>query len=808
MVRLKGTILALLLVLAGTSRPIQVGRSGDASTFTITEQSRYSTTIVIAVNTVHVNDVAFREGSWRSITIDGFGQLRKPGSPSLPVRALNVIAGKNRGVSYTVQREAPVILRNIRVYPSPGAVHAYTDMHKAFLINRRVYAADADYPLSNVSTGETVVYKGIPITRVHIAPVLFNPARKQLKIFTRLTVKINHSQVSQRQLHQLTKNAVTFLKNIVVNPQALPEKSANPIEDFEDDVLILTKDDYKEAAETLAEWQRMKGYDVHIETKSSWDSLTMKSTAHDFYNKATVKPGYLLLLGCFNDLPAPIGNYINFKPYPMDVYYATMDGQGDYIPEMARGRVSVTSASQAMDVVEKIIRFEKEPPQSADYFSTVLASAYFQTNAGLNGYEEFGFARTVEHVTIHLDSIGYNVERAYHTEADKNPTNWNNTVFGFGEAIPSYLKKPAFPWDADENTIASIINHGCFLVYHYDHGFLDGWANPNFRTGNMKSLLSNGEKLPIIYSMDCLAGRYNEAEQCFAEEILQKENGGAAGIIAASCLSYTGNNDAFLHGLIDATWPGTVLKVPQFPDPDVISHEPVYIMGDIMDQGLFRMGEIWPDSAVNENGFQWTGMTKFHYDIYHYHGDPTTRIWTGEPKTVSVQHSGSIPSNAKNFSLSGMNITSGVATLLDNKTGTIVGKKEIAGGSASIQVVNPITSNGTVTLTITGQNVRPYITELSVGPTAIDKDNTIGVDNLIRFKNSTLYLSCNTAGSIKVMISDLRGREMAVFQRQLRTNTGNTIPISLEPFHFGTGMYLLTIENNGTKNIHKIYIRK
>ena len=49
---------------------------------------------------------------------------------------------------------------------------------------------------------------------------------------------------------------------------------------------------------------------------------------------------------------------------------------------------------------------------------------------------------------------------------------------------------------------------------HRDHGFEDGWGDPYFDTGHVSGL-TNGELLPVVFSLNCLTGRFDGME-CFA----------------------------------------------------------------------------------------------------------------------------------------------------------------------------------------------------------------------------------------------------------------------------------------------------
>ena len=70
------------------------------------------------------------------------------------------------------------------------------------------------------------------------------------------------------------------------------------------DMLILTVNNNSPATESLAIWQRMKGYGVKVELASSWSESEIKSTIASFYNNTSQKPGYVILPGDVDAVPS------------------------------------------------------------------------------------------------------------------------------------------------------------------------------------------------------------------------------------------------------------------------------------------------------------------------------------------------------------------------------------------------------------------------------------------------------------------------------------------------------------------------
>jgi len=391
-------------------------------------------------------------------------------------------------------------------------------------------------------------------------------------------------------------------------------------------MLIITHSNFTEGANRLATWNTRKGFKAIVKTTAEIGSTSnaIKQYVHDMYQSLTPKPEYLILLG--DD------NYVVSERYPVgtvsDLRYVCMDGDNDIYPEMAYGRISVASASNANKVVDKIIRYETVPPTDASFYSKGLSAGYFQDvgwGDPADGYAARRFAQTSEEQRVYLNGLGYNFEMCYEAESSGfDPTNWNDGTYSWGEEIPDYLKKPNYSWNGNATQISSAINNGCFLVLHRDHGSITSWGHPYYSTTHINGL-TNGEKQPIVLSLNCSSGSFQYS--CFCEAFLRNENGGCVGIVGATKTSYSGYNDALSEGMVDAIWPGLVPSFPHNPDPSVTPHDPIYKMGHVVNQGKLRMEETWEDP--------W-GHNKHTFRIFHYFGDPSMEIWTGTPSQFTA----------------------------------------------------------------------------------------------------------------------------------------------------------------------------
>jgi len=459
--------------------------------------------------------------------------------------------------------------------------------------------------------------------------------------------------------------------------------------------IIITHSEFLTAADTLAQWKRQLGYSVEVISKSSWTTTSIKSAIHDRYDNWNPKPDYFLIIGDQGHVPGEM-----IGGHPTDLYYACMDGSSDYLPDMAHGRISPANGSQAFMIIQKIIKYEKNPINNASFYNQGTHCAYFQHAS--NGYAERRFAQTAEEIRDYMTgTLNFNIERVYVTGSNVTPTNWNNGNYSAGEPLPPYLLKPGFPWDGDNVDIINAIDNGTSFVLHRDHGFEDGWGDPYFDKTDIDNL-NNQDKLPIVFSINCLTGKYSETE-CFAEKFLRKANGGCVGIFAHSEVSYSGYNDGLAFGLYDAIWANPGL-VPNFtgsggnPNPNVTPHNPIYTMGHVANQGLIRMVETWGDN-------------QYTFELFHYLGDPAMKIWTDLPIPVTSVHGDSILCDSDTiFEVTSSSVLDGLATLVVDDE--LIGQVQLVNGAGTIHFA-PITGNF-AWLTISKHNYKPYVAQVPI----------------------------------------------------------------------------------------------
>ena len=478
-------------------------------------------------------------------------------------------------------------------------------------------------PTSIVSTNAAQIYRGRSLMGITICPIQYNYETKVVRAYTRIKYKVTFREYLSSPSEDANLKAISddnILSNITINGNTLNrERATDSSSNSNKGYLIISTPKFALAVNRFAEWKKLLGFKVDVILRDNWTPATIKSEVKLIYENSD-DLRYLLIIGDHEDVPGETSSLV--MSHVTDLHYGCMDNGTDYIPDIYRGRLPVSTLNEACIVIDKIIKYEQNPVRDPAFYENGLNCTFFQDNNN-DSYEDQRFAKTTEELCSYLITLGKKIERIYKARSSVTPKYWNDDAFSFGEEMPKELQKNNFAWDGNSADIVRVINKGVFYALHRGHGAVDCWIDPAYNTTNI-SQLSNNNKLPIIFSMNCETGMYN-GRTCFSEAFLRKENGGCVAIYSATETSYSGYNDALIEGMFDAIWPSPGIR-PIFPFPDGTGSPtptPTYELGQILDQGMFRMAETY--------GLLNSRYANYTRELFHCFGDPSMKIYTSMP---------------------------------------------------------------------------------------------------------------------------------------------------------------------------------
>ena len=607
------------------------------------EETQKGVTVTYSFTNIILCDDPLYRGS-TLVNIDGFWPINSVGKPAVLSRWDTFVVpedGAKVTVSDSSYIDIPMEISPARPILTNSGNETYTTDNVVPIVSYKGL-----YPSSLIASIRNAQYKGQQLLDVCVTPVQYDYEHKKVRVFTKIKYDIQYNisslkkSLSKFSLKKSLDN--TLLNNTALNislyeSEMSTKKNAALEENAPNKYLIISVPKYSAAVNRFAEWKRTLGFDVIVGMTESWDTTLVKNVVREVYD--TEGLDYLLIFGGQEDIPGVIQDRIFngvHHYHPTDLYYGCMSS--DYTPDIFRGRILVNTDDEAMTVVDKIINYEKNPVIDESFYKKSLHCAYFQdydiiSNGVVlepkDGYEDRRFVLTSERIRDGMINILDSVERVYFTENDVNPTHWNRNTYANGEMIPEELRKPEFSWNGGPTDIQDKINRGVLYALMRDHGLDSCWYAPFYSRSNIHNL-TNGHYLPVIFSICCHTGKFDESN-CFSESFLKKADGGCVAIYGATQTSLSGPNDVMAEGMFDAIWPSLNLR-PQFGIVNGTSYSPTptptYRLGQILDQGLKRIQEAY----LGTNSAWYPQYTS---ELFHCFGDPSMMIYTEKPSTFS-----------------------------------------------------------------------------------------------------------------------------------------------------------------------------
>ncbi|MCK4822599.1 hypothetical protein KA005_42940 [bacterium] len=469
---------------------------------------------------------------------------------------------------------------------------------------------------------------------IKVTPLQYNPVTKQLKVHFDIKWKVKYVGAAPLEEREKSEAAYTELfaplyQRSIVNYRPPTQAQINKWITWpwlwKIDYLIITHDEFYDSIKPLADAKKAKGLYVKIVKTSAIkpsgptaDEIT--AYIKNVYKRTFPRLSYVLLVGDADFIPTHYkhthpSTWENNKEVGTDLYYSTMDGPDDYLPDIAIGRLPADKPTEVTIMVKKILEYEKSRKSRDCWFNCVLHCAYFQ-DGNLNGIADRWFLQTSEEIHEYLRSIGLKCTTVYTATS--------------GSPATKYYKDGVTPvpatvlFDGSTQAIINGIDHGVFIVTHRNHadsrngpyGASDGWGDPPFVTGDVSNLANNNE-YPVFFSINCRSGWFDgetdkdggtKKVDCLGEALLKKYNAGSSGFIGSTRISYSGYNDALAKGLIDALWAGFDSSYTELG----ANH-----LGDVLNFAKIYMAELYGDPDPTSNK-----TVLIEFEEFNLLGDP------------------------------------------------------------------------------------------------------------------------------------------------------------------------------------------
>jgi hypothetical protein len=657
--------------------------------------------------------------TFQRLSLPETGTTSEIGKPELPVLGQFVAIPAGADVNIEVVDIQQSMSSGYMIYPAQEPPFDQAGATEPpFTIDDAFYQQDVFYPTEYVEASIPQTMRDITVVWLSIHPLQFNPAKGELRFNNYMRLRLTFTGGIDNFVADGGDRADDAFENIcqklVINCNSVEQGIQSAGDDLAmmdagngAEYLIISPPEYVTAANTLADWKNERGISTVVKTTddTGTTATSIKNYIQTAYNSWTPKPAYVLFLGDADDIPV---HYVTVHPaaslyYSLnhktgtDLYYATMGGSSDRLPDIHLGRIPVGSLPEANHVVSKIITYETNPPSDTGFYNRAAMGAYFQDhlinatgNSGTDGRADRLFTQTSEEIRDYLLTQGYNIQRIYTTESSVDPRWYND-----GTALPGDLRKPGFAWDGDSTDINNAVDNGVFILNHRDHGSRGSWGDPNYTMSHIETL-NNGTELPIVFSINCETGWFDaetdgyapSSDPGFAEKFLRYGSSGqrgAVGVFAATRISLSWHNDTLVKGFYDSIWPGFLAYS---------GSNPSYRMGDVLSYGKYYYASVYGSSST---------AAILTLELYHYLGDPTMEIWTAAPSNLNVSI-GTAKVGEMSYNVD-VDQNNGLISIVQN--GQSLGTGVSTNGANTLSL-NPAFTLGPSKVTVTKHNYRPY----------------------------------------------------------------------------------------------------
>jgi hypothetical protein len=364
--------------------------------------------------------------------------------------------------------------------------------------------------------------------------------------------------------------------------------------------------------------------------------------------------------------------------------------------DIITARMTAQNATHLQTMIGKFLSYERTPPINPNYYNKPITAMGWQTerwfqicSESINGFWQNQLGKTpVRENAIYSGTPPFTIW--------STATNTNQVVSYFGPSGRGYIPtSPSYltDWGGNATRINNDINSGAFTLQHRDHGGETGWGEPDYGNSNLSGL--NNNDLVYVMSINCLTGKFNWSGECFAEAFHRHQKG-ALGIIAATEVSYSFVNDAYVWGMYDGMWPNFM------PDYGVAGPDKI----------LPAFGNVYGKYFLQYSNWPYNTSDKMvTYYLFHHHGDAFSTVYSEMPQNLTVIHDPVIVSGQPQFVVTADNYSLISLTL----NGEIIGVAEGTGAPVVINIPFIVPAN-TVVLTVTKQNYYRYSANIPVVP--------------------------------------------------------------------------------------------
>ena len=642
------------------------------------------------------------------------------GRPDLPLvgERVELPLGLRLSAVEVVSLETVPLAHGVRL-PSAQVLRPGVDSLERSAPDPAIFAHAGFVPEPLVQAGAQGFERGRSVAYLVVAPVRWNPATGELERVDRVRVRLVLEPTAERPLER--GRVVPEWEDAGVGEVAPGPRAAQPTavagggreaEPFKATQLpsllgspvayvIVTNDAMASAFQRLADWKTQSGVPAVVRTLSfikqqyplgADDAERVRLFLRDAYSRWGTK--WVLLGGDTDVIPTrfAVTTYYGGEIIATDLYFSCLDGNwnadgdsnygegavsfppapgdsADLLPEVYVGRAPASTPAEAEVLVDKALKYEREPV--ADYMNNVLsfAEVLFPQPWSPGQATQLDGAELIDYDLLPiLDTVPrVHAVRLYENYSDPR---WRAGSIHETKAV-----------------VVDSLNRGYNIAVHIGHGYRNVMSVGNDNLSNLDATAcTNGDRVMNLYAINCNSTAIDYP--CIAEAFMKAPGGGAVTVIGSTRFDFP-------------TY-GRQYKKEYF---QLLYEQNVSAVGELH----ARQKLPFVSQAGYDGVHRWTQMALVLL------GDPELHIYTDTPRTLSATHPASMSLSdstlAVNVAVGGLPLDSARVTVYRADEEFASALTDEAGNVTL--AVRPA-AIGTLTLTVTGYNCRPYQASVSL----------------------------------------------------------------------------------------------
>ena len=471
--------------------------ASDAFTVKYSQNSDSDRQLVFNLGEYQIENTTINGQTFSTIVYNHSVTTMKKGWAELPFLSSSIQISDNKNVSADIANSQFVDIQlDYPLLPSRGVIYRNQDPTTIPYEIDEESLIDTFYPKAITTVDEPYILRDVRGTNVKVFPFRYNAKQNILRVYTEVAVNVVDNNTSvinpKTRISDVVLREMDAMYQTIFINYADYTKDDLTVGDY-GDILVITTERDEEAIQPFIDWKKEKGFNVFKEVVDP--GTNVKTLVQDSYD-ANPDILYVQLVGDWADIKCDQGGGANA---PMDPMLGCVEGS-DWFPEIAVGRFSGSSPAHITVQVDKTINYEKETTEDTDWYSKALSLGSNDGSGGDDGEKDWAHTNV-----IYNDKL---------------------EPFSYDEHFTSY--------DPGANTsqVFNALETGISIANYCGHGSNTTWVTSGFSNSNIAQL-TNGDKLPILFSVACVNGAFHSGE-CFAEAWLKKEGGGAVMTLMAT----------------------------------------------------------------------------------------------------------------------------------------------------------------------------------------------------------------------------------------------------------------------------------